>query len=347
MFASNTCKISDGDFMPRIKKVLITEFGDESKLAIVEDDIAEPAAGEVQIAVEYSVVAGSDVNMRRGTYPFQKKAPLTPGYSVVGKVRLNGKGCSKFDVGDRVACLSKYEGQAELVNLPERFLIRVPEGADPKLAVALVLDWVTAYQMLHHAAHVKSGQRIFVHGLSGAVGQALLALGKIQEAQVFGTASPGKHEQLRQLGAVPFDYSNKNWISAMKELGGVDAVFDPLGFESFDESYSILRNGGVLVAYGMNLRGFAGTPRRSVFLVILKLFARNLLFWSGKRATFYGVRRTSKDFAPDLELLFDWLKSGKIAVSMKATFKLQDVQNAHREYASSKGMGSIIMEINP
>ncbi len=210
--------------MPKIKKVLITEFGDESKLAIVESDIAEPAAGEVQIAVEYSVVSGSDVNMRRGTYPFQKKAPLTPGYSVVGKVRLNGKGCSKFHVGDRAACLSKYEGQAELVNLPERFLIPVPEGADPKLAVALVLDWVTAYQMLHHAAKVKPGQRTFVHGLSGAVGQALLALGKIQGAEVFGTASPAKHEELRQLGAVPFDYSNKNWIGAMKRLGGVDTA---------------------------------------------------------------------------------------------------------------------------
>ncbi len=230
--------------MPMIKKVLITEFGDESKLAIVESDIAEPKAGEVQIAVEYSVVSGSDVNMRRGTYPFQKKAPLTPGYSVVGKVRLNGEGCSKFHVGDRVACLSKYDGQAELVNLPERFLIWVPEGADPKLAVALVLDWVTAYQMLHRAARVKAGQRIFVHGLSGAVGRALLALGKIQGAEVFGTASPAKHEELRQLGAVPFDYSNKNWISAMKGLGGADTAFDPLGFESFDESYSILKGGG-------------------------------------------------------------------------------------------------------
>ena len=338
---------SDSNFMPKIKKVLITEFGDESKLAIVEDDIAEPAAGEVQIAVEYSVVAGSDVNMRRGTYPFQKKAPLTPGYSVVGKVRLNGEGCSKFHVGDRVACLSKYEGQAELVNLPERFLIRVPEGADPKFAVALILDWVTAYQMLHHAARVKPGQRIFVHGLSGAVGRALLALGKIQGAEVFGTASPGKHEALRQLDAIPFDYSNKAWIGAIKELGGVHAVFDPLGFESFDESYSILRKGGVLVAYGMNLSGFTKTVRRPILPVILKLFARNLLFWSGKRTTFFGLRRTSKDFAPDLELLFDWLKSGKISVPVKATFKLQDVQNAHREYASSKGMGSIIMEVNP
>ena len=333
--------------MPKIKKVLITEFGDESKLAIVESDIADPAAGEVQIAVEYSVVSGSDVNMRRGKYPFQKKAPLTPGYSVVGKVRLNGKGCSKFQPGDRVACLSKYEGQAELVNLPERFLIRVPEGTNPKLAVTLVLDWVTAYQMVHHAAHVKSGQRIFVHGLSGAVGQALLALGKIQGAEVFGTASTRKHEQLQQMGAIPFDYSNKNWISAMKQLGGVDAVFDPLGFESFDESYSILKKGGVLVGYGMNLPAFTKTPSRPVFPVVLKLFARNLLFWSGKRTTFFGLSRTSKDFAPDLELLFNWLKAGKLSVPVKATFKLQDVQAAHREYASSKGMGSIILEVNP
>ena len=154
--------------------------------------------------VEYSIVSGSDVNMRNGTYPLQRKPPLTPGYSVLGTVRLNGKGCSKFKIGDRVACLSKYDGQAELINLPEQFLVPVPEGVDPKAAVSLVLDWVTAYQMLHHAAKVKSGQKIFVHGLSGAVGGALLSLGKIQGAQVFGTASSSRHEELRKLGAVPY-----------------------------------------------------------------------------------------------------------------------------------------------
>ena len=168
--------------------------------------------------------------------------------SVLGKVRLNGKGSSKFKVGDRVACLSKYEGQAELINLPERFLVPIPEGVDLKAAVALVLDWVTAYQMLHHSGHVKSGQKIFVHGLSGAVGGALLSLGRIQGAQVFGTASPSKHEELCKLGAIPLDYANKKWIMAMQALGGVDAVFDPLGYESFDESYSVLRKGGILVA---------------------------------------------------------------------------------------------------
>jgi NADPH:quinone reductase-like Zn-dependent oxidoreductase len=331
--------------MSRIKKVLITEFGDESMLAIVEGDLPDPGAGEVQLAVEYSIVSGSDVNMRRGMYPFQKKAPLTPGYSVLGRVRLNGKGCSKFKAGDRVACLSKYEGQAELINLPERFLVRVPEGVDPKAAVALVLDWVTAYELLHHAAHVRSGQKIFVHGLSGSVGGALLRLAAIEEAQVFGTAAVSKHDQLRKRGAVPFDYSNKKWISEIQGLGGVDAVFDPLGYESFDQSYTILRRGGILVAYGMNLPALTKTPRPSALPVIVKLFARNLLFWSGKRTTFFGLNRASKNFTPDLELLFRWLASGKITVPIKAIFRLGQIQEAHREYASSTGVGSIIIEV--
>jgi NADPH:quinone reductase-like Zn-dependent oxidoreductase len=261
-------------------------------------------------------------------------------------VRVNGKGCTKFKVGDRVACLSKYDGQAELINLPERFLLRVPDGVDLKAAVSLVLDWVTAYQMLHHAAHIKSGQKIFVHGLSGGVGVALLSLGRIQGAQVFGTASLSKHEELRKLGAVPFDYSNKNWITAMQELGGVDAVFDPLGFESFDESYSVLRKGSILVGYGMNLPALTKRARPAAFPAILKLLSKNLFFWSGKRTTFFGLRRSSKNFMPDLELLFEWLRSGNISVPIKATFRLEEIQKAHREYASSSRMGSIVIEIS-
>ncbi len=330
-----------------MKKVVITAFGDESKLAIVEADLPDPAPGEVQLSVEYTIVSGSDVNMRRGTYPLQKKPPLTPGYSVIGKVRLNGEGCSKFKIDDRVACLSKYEGQAELINLPERYLVHVPEGVDGRAAVALILDWVTAYQMLHRAAYVTAGQKIFVHALSGAVGRALLQLGQLQGAQVFGTASPKKHDELRQFGAVPFNYSNTNWIGSIRELGGVDAVFDPLGFESFDESYSVLKRGGVLVGYGMNLPAWTGAPARSVIPSALKLFSKNLLFWSGKRTTFFGVTRGSKNFAPDLELLFEWLREGRISVPIKAIFKLDEIQRAHREYASSDRMGSIIIEVCP
>ena len=184
----------------------------------------------------------------------------------------------------------------------------MPEGVDGKAAVALILDWVTAYQMLHRAAHVKTDQKIFVHALSGAVGGALLRLAQLQGAQVYGTASTKRHDELRQLGAIPFDYSNKEWIASMQKLGGADAVFDPLGYESFDESYAILRKGGVLVGYGMNLPAWTGTPARSMIPSALKLFSKNLLFWSGKRTTFFGVNRASKYFPADLELLFEWLK---------------------------------------
>jgi NADPH:quinone reductase-like Zn-dependent oxidoreductase len=330
-----------------MKKVVITAFGDESKLAIVESDLPDPDSGEVQLSVEYSIVCGSDVNMRRGTYPLQRKPPLTPGYSVIGKVRVNGKGCSKFTKGDRVACLSKYEGQAELINLPEKYLVRVPDDVDGKAAVALILDWVTAYQMLHRVAQVKSGQKMFVHALGGAVGGALLRLGLLAGASVFGTASGKKHDELRQLGAIPFEYSNKNWIAAIQELGGVDAVFDPLGFESFDESYSVLRRGGILVGYGMNLPAWTKSPQRPVIPAVLKLFAKNLHFGSGKRTTFFGVTRSSRNFNPDLELLFEWLRAGRISVPVKSAFTLDQIQEAHREYANSERMGSIVIEVAP
>src|SRR6202789_4426630 len=157
--------------------------------------------------------------------------------------------------------------------------------------------------MLRRAARVTTGQKIFVHALSGAVGGALLRLAKLQGAQILGTASLKKHDELRQLGAIPFDYSNKKWIASTQDLGGVDAVFDPLGFESFDESYSILKKGGVLVGYGMNLPAWTRTPERPVIPAVLKLFSKNLLFWSGKRTTFFGVSRSSKNFAPDLKQL--------------------------------------------
>jgi NADPH:quinone reductase-like Zn-dependent oxidoreductase len=332
--------------MTTTRKVVITAFGDESNLAIVESDLNDPAAGEVQLSVDYTIVSGSDVNMRRGTYPLQKKPPLTPGYSVIGKVRLNGPGSAKFAIGDCVACLSKYEGQSELINLPEQFLVRVPEVLDKKAAIVLILDWVTAYQMLHRVAHVTAGQKIFVHALSGAVGGALLRLAKLQGAQVFGTASLKKHDELRRLGAIPLDYSNKNWIASTKEVGGVDAVFDPLGFESFDESYSILKRGGILVGYGMNLPAWTNTPQRSVIPSALKLFSKNLLFWSGKRTTFFGVNRGSKYFSSDLQQLFAWLKDGNISVPIKNTFRLNQIREAHREYANSERMGSIVIEVN-
>jgi NADPH:quinone reductase-like Zn-dependent oxidoreductase len=333
--------------MPPIRKVVITAFGDEKNLAVVDADLPAPRAHQVQVAVEYTVVAGSDVNMRRGTYPLQRKPPLTPGYSILGTVLANGAGARRFQPGDRVACLTIYDGQSTLVNLPDKYLVPVPAGIDLQAAVALILDWVTAYQMLHRAAKVKPGQRIFVHGLSGGVGTALRELGRVAGVQVFGTASPAKHQALVQLGVTPFSYANTDWIAAMERLGGADAIFDALGYESFDESYAALAPGGILVGYGVNLPTLRNVQRGSPLPMMLGLFLKNLLFWRRKRTTFFGVSRNSKTFAPDLQLLFQWLKEGKISVPVKAVFPLEEIQSAHREYARSAGSGSIVIAVAP
>jgi NADPH:quinone reductase-like Zn-dependent oxidoreductase len=331
--------------MPAIRHASITKYGDESNVVVVDGSISDPPAGEVQVAVEYSGFSGADINMRRGTYPFQKKAPLTPGYCLIGRVQVNGPGCTRFQPGDRVASLSIYGAEAQLINLPEKYLVPVPAGIDLAQATALILDWNTAYGMLTHAARVRAGQKIFVHGLSGAVGYALLTLAKLKSAQVFGTASPKNHAALIERGATPFDYSDKKWIGAMRDSGGVDAAFDALGFESFDESYSILHRGGVLVAYGMNLPALSGAAPRPILPAFIKLLAKNLAFWSGKKAVFYGINRASKNFAPDLQTLFDLLKTGKISVPIKAVYPLEDIQNAHRQWGKGAGMGSIVIKI--
>jgi NADPH:quinone reductase-like Zn-dependent oxidoreductase len=329
-----------------IKKVLVPRFGDESVLQVIEAKIASPKAAEVQVQVLHSVVAGSDVNMRRGLYPLQRNAPLTPGYSMIGTVLENGAGCTKFVPGTLVACLTIYDAQAELINVPERYLVPVPAGVDLRQATALILDWMTAYEMLERTAKVTQGQRIFVHGLSGAVGTALLHLAQLRGATVFGTASASKHAEIAATGAVAFDYKQKDWIREMQRMGGADAVFDPLGYQSFDESYSILRKAGLLVGYGQNLPALLGIPRPSPYPMVIKLFSRNLVFWSGKRTTFFGLTRRSRNFAPDLMQLFRWLAEGRVQVPIKAVFPLAEIREAHRTYARGSRLGSIILDVS-
>ncbi|WDK19426.1 zinc-binding dehydrogenase [Colletotrichum graminicola] len=271
-----------------IRKVVITEFGDASKVHIIQDTITPPPKNHVQVATIYSGFSGADINMRRGVYPMQNKAPLTPGYCLVGIVKTNGPGASKFAAGEI----------ADLVNLPEKYLIKVPAGIDLQQANALVLYWNTAYAMVFESAKVTAGQRVFIHGVSGAVGYALMKLCQLQGAQVYGTASERNHKVARAQGATPFVYTDKNWIKIMKDLGGADAVFDPLGFESWDESFSILSPTGILVGFGGNLPSLNDdSESRSVVMPAVKLLARD-----------------DARFEPNLKTLFGLIAKGKITV---------------------------------
>lgn len=268
------------------RKVVITALGDVSNLSIVRTTIPDPPKDHVQVRTFYSGFSRTDINMRLGRYPMQKQAPLTPGYSLVGEVVKNGPSCSQFRLGDIVACLTVYDAQSDYANLPQRYLIPVPEGTDLQQATALIADWSTAYGLAINTGKVSSGQKVFVHGISGAIGYATMVLCQRQGAEVYGTCSEKNFAAIERLGATPFTYTGKDWIRSIKSLGGADVVFDPLGFESWDESYSILSPTGHLLGYGGNLATLTGQAERSVLWPTIKLLAKNISF-SGKKTTFF------------------------------------------------------------
>jgi NADPH2:quinone reductase len=118
-----------------------------------------------------------DVLAREGVHPETPRVPYTPGWDLIGIVDQIGEDVSGFALGQTVAAMPISGGYAQYVCLPQRKFIPVPPGLDPAEAVAVVLNYITAYQMLHRAAKVKPGQRVLIHGASGGVGTALLQLG--------------------------------------------------------------------------------------------------------------------------------------------------------------------------
>ncbi|RWA14087.1 hypothetical protein EKO27_g996 [Xylaria grammica] len=330
--------------MTAIRKVLIPEFGDVDVVRVIDDVCEPPPPGHVQIATEYSGFSGADINMRKGVIPFMKKAPLTPGYCLVGKITATGKGADTFKLGDVVAVLTKYDAEATLVNQPEKYCIKVPDGVDHQQAAALPCDWNTGYSMALRTAKVSKGQRVFVHGLSGAVGFCLLTICLLQGAEVYGTASERNHAELKSRGAHPFVYTNKDWIQAMKALGGADVVFDPLGYDSFDESFSILSKKGMLVGFGANKQSFDG-GEGSPIGPVMKLVARGLNPMCGKSTTFFGLSRDNSYYTENMENLLNMLKTGEITVPIKNIWDMEDIQAAHREWGAGSGMGSLLIKV--
>lgn len=330
-----------------IRKVVYAAAGGPEVVSVVTSSIADPVENEVQVRVLYAGMGGGDIAMRLGYYPQQKPAAgLTPGYALIGRVHKNGPGPSKFQIGDLVACLTKYDAHAELCNCIEKYLVPVPEKVDLGKAVPLITDWTTAYGMVHRAAKVTKGTRGFIHGLSGSVGFGLLTLCKLQGAEVYGTASERNHALIREAGATPFTYTNKDWMTTMKNMGGAEVVFDPLGFESWDESWDILApQNGHLIGYGGNSDMLNGKKPRSQFPQMAKLIAKGLVPFCPKKTTFFYIDKDQKTFEPELRKLFDMLANGEIDPLIRKMWTLDQVPEAHRMWNKDPGVGAIVVKV--
>src|SRR5262245_57010452 len=230
--------------------VQVKRFGDPDGLEVVDAEMPAAGRGEVRVRVLASSMEYTDVVIRRHLYPqtMHRRPPFVLGYDVVGEIDQLGEGVSGFQLGDRVADMTVLVSNAAYRTLRADRLTRVPAGVDAAEAAALILSWTTAYQLLHRAARVQRGQRVLVQGAAGAVGQALLVLGRQAGLELWGTARSEHAALIREVGATPIDYQSEDFTRVVP--GGFDVVFDGIGVEGYRRSFAALRRGGLLCAYG-------------------------------------------------------------------------------------------------
>ncbi|MEV6632729.1 medium chain dehydrogenase/reductase family protein [Actinoplanes sp. NPDC051470] len=330
-----------------------------SGLRLVRRVLPPPAAGQALVRVESTAVSFAESAMRRGRYQGQPKFPFVPGYDLVGVVESVGSGVDRALIGRRVAALTKTGAWATAVLLTAADLVEVPDGVGADDAETLIVNGLTAYQMLHGSAKVEAGQTILVLGASGGVGSILVQLARLAGVRVIGTASPRHHEALRALGAEPIDYRDPNLAARIRDLApdGVDAVFDHLGGKSVDLSYRLLNRTGTLVSYSIASHLDDATPVLLTFMGLLSKLAYWNYLPTGKHASFYNVwtgagkpgsakRAAFQDrIRTDLTHVFTLQRDGKLAAKVAARYPLAEVAAAI-ELSESSGrtaLGKIIL----
>src|SRR5437763_3869107 len=237
----------------RHTRVIVTHYGGPDALQVLEEECPEPKGGEVRVRVLAAGVSLPDIMAREGVHPETPPVPFTPGWDLVGVVDRLGEGVSGIEPGQIVAALPIHGAYAEFVCLPQRELVPVPPGLDAAEAVSLVLNYVTAYQMLHRSAEVAPGQRVLIHGAAGGVGSALLQLGRLAGLEMYGTCSSRGAAAVSDLGGIPIDYRDQDFVKEIHRLtgDGVDVVFESIGGAHIWRSRKALRHGGTVVAYGL------------------------------------------------------------------------------------------------
>jgi NADPH:quinone reductase len=354
-----------------LKRVVVDHFGGPEVLRVVEDDAPRPAPGEACVRVLAAGVSFTDAQLRAGTYLGVPKPPFTPGYELVGVVEELGPGCSRLREGDRSGALTVWGAYAERVCVPEANAVEVPEDLDPAEVVSLVLPYMTAYQLLHRMAKVKSGETVLVHGAAGRVGTAVLELGALAGLRLVGTASARDRAAVERHGAVAIDYRNEDFLARVRELtdDGVDVALDGLGGALSLRSFRALRPGGRLVVFGHSstlahgrrswrgwIEWYAATatvalwgllsPRRRVSAYrIQKLREGHQVVPRGARRPLPvgGGPRDPEWFREDFRALLDLLREDKIHPVVAERLPLSDARRAHELLERAAATGKLVL----
>jgi NADPH:quinone reductase len=345
----------------RHTRIIVTHYGGPDALRVVEEECSEPKDGEVRVRVLAAGVSLPDIMAREGVHPETPPVPFTPGWDLVGVVDRLGTDVPGIQPGQIVAAMPIHGAYAGFVCLPQHELVPVPPGLDAAETVCLVLNYITAYQMMHRSAKVRPGQRALIHGAAGGVGTALLQLGRLARLEMYGTCSSRGAPAVSDLGGVPIDYQHQDFVKEIHRLTGegVDVVFDPLGGAHLWHSRKALRPGGRVVGYGLisSIRGEGLTSsrpgRRQRFrgTAIFALYiAGGWLLPGRKRVVPYSIQTLKRLkpawFRQDLIALFDLLQQRKIKPLIAQRFPLAEARQAQELLGKGGVTGKIVLVRN-
>ncbi|BBX72983.1 zinc-binding dehydrogenase [Mycobacterium shinjukuense] len=332
-----------------MRAVVITKHGDSSVLQVQQrPDPPPPGPGQLRVVVHAAGVNFADHLARVGLYPDAPKLPAVVGYEVAGTVEAVGDSVDPNRVGQRVLAGTRFGGYSEMVNVAATDAAVLPDTMSFEQGAAVPVNYATAWAALHGYGSLRTGERVLVHAAAGGVGIAAIQFAKAAGAEVHGTASPGKHQRLAELGVDrAIDYRRDGWWQG---LGRYDLVLDPLGGTSLRRSYHLLRPGGRLVGYGISnmQQGERRSLRRVAPHALFMVRGFNLMKQLEESKAVIGLNmlRLWDDrgtLEPWITPLTQALDDGTISPIVHAAVPFADAPRAHQILAGRENFGKVVL----
>jgi NADPH:quinone reductase-like Zn-dependent oxidoreductase len=335
-----------------MRQIWITKAGSPEVLQVREAPDPTPGPGEVRIRVRAAGINFADLMARLGLYPDAPKIPCVVGYEVSGVIDAIGADVTRFAVGDCVFGMPKFGGYTDTLAISAAQVFRMPERMTFEEGAAMPVVYLTAHHMMLFSGNLRPRSRILIHSAAGGVGLAAIELAKTRDCEIYGVASAGKHDFLRERGCQhPIDSAADYVAEVMRATGGkgVDLVLDPVGGKSWSQGYSLLAPAGRLVAFGLSAAA-SGKERNLLHALLqvmqIKRFSPRTLMDDNKTISGCNMGHLFGELAmlaEQFEALVALYDANHIHPHVDRSFPFSEAAAAHHYLHDRKSKGKVLL----
>jgi NADPH:quinone reductase-like Zn-dependent oxidoreductase len=285
---------------------------------------------------------------RVGLYADAPKPPMVVGYEVAGTVAAVGDGVDAGRIGSRVMAGTMFGGYASRVAVPADDAIPLAERLSFEQGAAIPVNYATAWAGLIGYGSLRAGEKVLIQAAAGGVGIAATQIAKRFGAEVWGTASPGKHDAIRSNGVDhAVDYRSDGWWEGLPQF---DLIMDAIGGRQFRRSYGMLRAGGRLVAFGASSvhRGEKRNYAKVLPEALPMLRGFNLVEQMESSKAVIGLNMLTlwKDrgsLQPWIDPLAELIEEGTVQPVVSDAVPFDQAAEAHRIIGERRNVGKVVL----